>query len=135
MGTSNEIQKRETNRRRALWRLARLAPGNHAALDIIQTLNEIEQAELNDASLVKNTANVAEVLNQVQAEDYAQGISIVRVENIPQPWRARFVAASIGSTRLEAGFYELDWLSFLKKWQAEMTHLERHRVAVTSSVP
>lgn len=123
MGTSNEIQKRETHRRRALWRLASLVPGDHAALDIIQTLNEIEQAELNDASLVKNTLNVAEVLNQVQAEDYAQGISIVRVENIPQPWRARFLAASIGSTRLAEGFYAHDWHSFLNKWQAEMTHL------------
>lgn len=108
---------------------------SYQGIALIQTLNEIEQAELNDGSLVKNTTNVAEVLNQVQAEDYAQGISIVRVENIPQPWRARFLAASIGSTRLAEGFYAHDWHSFLKKWQTEMTHLERHRVAVTRRAP
>lgn len=51
MEANNDIHQRETERRRALWRLAGLAPGDSAALELIQALDEINQAELDDASL------------------------------------------------------------------------------------
>jgi len=72
---------------------------------------------------------VGEVLVQVPVEPNASTIGIVRVEHIPEPWRSRFLAASIGSTRVVEGFYAHDWHSFLRKWQAEMCHVAEHRTA------
>lgn len=131
----NELHERETQRRRALWRLAGLKPGDSAALELIQALDGIEQAEIDDASLAATILEADEVLVQVPVERHASTLSIVRVEAIPQPWRARFLAASIGSTKVAEGFYAHDWHSFLRSWQAEMTHLERHRIAVTKGMP
>ena len=79
----NELHERETQRRRALWRLAGLKPGDSAALELIQALDEIEQAELDDASLATAILDVGEVLAQVPVEPHASTLSIVRVEAIP----------------------------------------------------
>lgn len=129
MEDNNDIHKRETERRRALWRLAGLRPGDDAARELVQTLDEIDQAEIDDAALVMRIPDVGEVLVQVPVEPNASTIGIVRLEHIPQPWRSRFLAASIGSTRVVEGFYAHDWHSFLRKWQAEMWHLAEHRGA------
>lgn len=130
MEGNNDIHKRETHRRRALWRLAALAPGDTAAFELIQLLDEVDQAELDDDSLGTMILGVEEVLVQVQVqvEPHPSTISIVKVEEIPQPWRSRFLAASIGSTRVTEGFYAHDWHSFLRKWQAEMRHVAEHRI-------
>lgn len=132
MEGNNDIHKRETQRRRALWRLAGHVPGDSAALGLIHELDAIDQEELDDASLVTAILDEDTVLVQVPVEPHASTLSIVRVETIPQPWRSRFLAASIGSTRVAEGFYAHDWHSFLRRWQAEMAHLERHRMAVSN---
>lgn len=124
----SDIYKRETRRRRALWRLAGLSPGDPAASELIQVLDETDQSELDDVCLATPISDVEEVLIQVPDEAHASTLRIVRVENIPQPWRARFLAASIGSTRVTEGFYLHDWHKFLKKWQAEMRLLAVHRI-------
>ena len=130
-----DIRLRETQRRRALWRLAALAPGDTAAFELIQVLDEVDQAELDDDSLVTKILGVDEVLVQVPVEPHPSTISIVKVEDIPQPWRSRFLAASIGSTRVTEGVYAHDWHKFLRRWQAEMAHLERHRAAISKGCP
>lgn len=129
MEGNNDIHKRETNRRRALWRLAALAPGDTAAFELIQLLDKVNQAELDDDSLGTRILGVEEVLLQVPVEPHPSTLSIVKIEDIPQPWRSRFLAASIGSTRVAEGFYAHDWHSFLRKWQAEMRHVAEHRTA------
>lgn len=48
-------------------------------------------------------------------------------QHIPQPWRARFEAASALSTRLREGGYASDWRRFLRGWVHEMQHLAAHR--------
>jgi hypothetical protein len=126
---NNDIQNRETKRRRALWRLAGLTPGDPAGLELIQVLDEIDQAELNDTPLITKILNEQEVMASVRVEPHASTLSIVRIQTIPEPWRARFLAASIGSTRVAEGFYAHDWHSFLRGWQLEMAHLERHKMA------
>jgi len=55
--------------------------------------------------------------------------SIVREASIPQPWRERFLQASVGSTRLVDGLYAHDWEKFLSEWQAEMKRVDVHRAA------
>ena len=129
MEGDNDIHKRETQRRRVLWRLAGLQPGDHGALELLQALDEIDQAEHGDASLLTKILDVEEVPFQVPVEPHASTIDIVRAEDIPQPWRSRFLAASIGSTRVTEGFYAHDWHSFVRKWKAEMRHLAKHRSA------
>lgn len=129
MEGNNDIHKRETQRRRVLWRLAGLQPGDHDALELLQALDEIDQAEHGDACLLTKILDVEEVLVQVPVEPHASTIDIVRAEDIPQPWRSRFLAASIGSTKVTEGFYAHDWHSFVRKWKAEMRHLAEHRSA------
>jgi hypothetical protein len=129
---NSDIHKRETQRRRALWRLAGLRPGDDAARELVQLLDEIDQAEIDDAALVMRIPDVEEVLVQVPVEPHASTIDIVRAANIPQPWRSRFLAASIGSTRVAEGFYAHDWHKFVRGWRAEMMHLDQHRVALLS---
>lgn len=129
MEGNNDIQNREPKRRRALWRLAGLQPGDDAVREHVQVLEEIDQVEIDDAALVMRISDVEEVRVQVPVEPHASTLNIVRVEAIPQPWRARFMAASIGSTRVSEGFYAHDWHSFLRNWQAEMRHVAEHRTA------
>ena len=52
---------------------------------------------------------------------------IVLDHHIPQPWRMRFEAASMLSTRLREGSYASDWRHFLRLWVREMEHLAAHR--------
>ncbi|ENY74010.1 hypothetical protein C206_29438 [Pseudomonas putida TRO1] len=128
MASDDLLHSRETRRRRTLWTLAYLAPGDPRALCVLRVLDEIdlqEQAWLGSGRI----ATVDEVTNQVASEPHPIGTSIVRDDAIPEPWRERFLCASYGSTRVDEGAYLHDWLKFLSKWQQEMTHLERHRAA------
>jgi hypothetical protein len=57
------------------------------------------------------------------------GVDIIWERDIPQPWRERFLQASIGSTRVSDGPYVADWDNFLTEWEREMRHLQTHRLA------
>ncbi len=118
----------EVVRRKALWALAHLIPGDPRADAVIQVLADIEHQE-HSLPTYRQALGADEVLNLVPSEPHPIGKAIVRDENIPQPWRERFECASRGSTRVAEGAYLHDWLKFLSKWQQEMTHLERHRAA------
>lgn len=118
----DELNQRETRRRRALWTLAHLAPGDPRALAVWRVLDELDRQDHSSQAL-----SVDQVLNEVVSEPHPIGTSIVREEAIPQPWRERFLCASRGSTRVEDGAYFHDWLKFIEKWKQEMAHLESHR--------
>ncbi|XRA79411.1 hypothetical protein RPN52_19540 [Pseudomonas putida] len=115
-------------RRRTLWTLAHLDPGDPRALCVLRVLDEIDQQEQAWLGSGRITT-VDEIAYQVTAEPHPIGISIVRDDAIPEPWRERFVCASLGSTRVAEGAYLHDWEKFLAKWKQEMAHLERHRAA------
>lgn len=128
MASDDPLHFREVRRRRALWTLAHVAPGDPRALWVLRVLEDIDQQE--QAWLGSGRiATVDEVANQVASVLHPIGTPIVRDEAIPEPWRERFLCASYGSTRVAEGAYLHDWLKFLSKWQQEMTHLERHRAA------
>jgi len=63
-------------------------------------------------------------------EFHSSNLQIVREVSIPEPWRERFLQASIGSTRLEAAPYLHDLEKFVHLWTQEIQHLEAHRSAV-----
>lgn len=128
MASDNSLHLRESRRRRALWTLAHLRPGDPRALCVLRVLDQIDQQE-QDSLRAEQIPTIDEVTNRVASESHPIGIPIVRDDAIPEPWRERFLCASYGSTRVVEGAYLHDWLNFLSKWQQEMTHLERHKAA------
>lgn len=123
----DKLKDREALRRQALWTLAHLTPGDPAAVAVIKVLDDLDERELL-AGLPMPTLD--EVRDAVVPESRPTGFSIVRESNIPQPWRERFLRASLGSTPVADGPYDHDWKKFLQGWEAEIRHLAHHRAAM-----
>lgn len=123
----NELRELEGARRRTLWALASLRPGDPTASDLLAILDDLDDQERNGAPSMDRPLDLDEVRNSVPVHHHQCGIDIVLELNIPQPWRERFRQASIGSTRLPEAPYASDWDKFLARWKAEMRHLEQHR--------
>lgn len=126
--TYEELRKLETNRRKALWSLAGFIPGDPKAADALAILDDLEIQE----RICKPTTDKPLELNRVRDSVPVQHhhcIDIIFEHDIPQPWRERFLQASVGSTRISDGPYATDWHKFLSGWEAEMRHLEAHRAA------
>ena len=123
----DDLRSRESVRRKALWTLSHLIPGDPKAAAIVDVLDDIEGQERVDLNHSHPGLDIDAVRKAVLIERHSSGISIVREANIPQPWRERFRQASIGSTRLVDGPYAHDWDKFLNEWQAEMQHLDAHK--------
>jgi hypothetical protein len=125
----DDLRTRESVRRKALWTLSHLMPGDPKAAAILDVLNGIEVQECVDLNLSHPVLDIDTVRKAVLIERQSSGISIVREASIPQPWRERFLQASVGSTRLVDGPYAHDWEKFLAQWQLEMRNLDAHMSA------
>jgi hypothetical protein len=64
----------------------------------------------------------------------SSGLQIVREESIPEPWRERFLQASIGSTRVETGPFLNDFEKFINLWKHENQRLEAYRSAIDEKI-
>ncbi|WP_054881399.1 hypothetical protein [Pseudomonas sp. NBRC 111128] len=126
--SQEKIRSREARRRKALWKLASLKPGHPEAAALIAILNSISLEEHGDPDFDLVLA-LEELRISVAIRRHPSGKEIVCDSEIPQPWRERFLQASLGSTRLVEGFYADDWKKFLREWDAEMWHLEAHKAA------
>ena len=104
-------------------------PGDPQAVAILNVLDDIEDQERVDLNQRHPHLDIDAVRKAVLIERHSSGINIVDEASIPQPWRERFLQASIGSTRLVDGPYGHDWDKFLTQWQAEMKHLDAHMSA------
>lgn len=120
------LWQREKTRRRALWQLQGLRPGDPAAAEWLLMLNEVEFLERSEP-IGEGCALTIEQLRKRVPVVELRGFRIVRDDDIPEPWRERFGQASTGSTRLHEGSYSRDWLRFLSLWEQEMAHLQQHR--------
>ena len=129
MTHDEELRNRETARRKALWALASILPGDPKASALLDVLDEIELHERNGTSVPAQALSVEKLRDAIPTEPHPIGCRIVREANIPQPWRERFLRASLGSTRVADGPYAHDWEKFLDEWEREMQHLQRHRAA------
>ena len=127
--TYDLLRERERTRRRVLWALASLRPGDPTASEPLTILDGLDDQERYDTPYSDKTLELIEVRNSVSVMRHSSGIDIILEQTIPQPWRERFNQASIGSTRLLDGFYACDWDKFLDDWDAEMLHLKQHRAA------
>jgi len=131
--THDELRQLEGARRRALWALASLHPGDSNASELFTILDELDEQERSGTSYSDNPLELIEVRNSVSVKRHISGIDIILERTIPQPWRERFHQASIGSTRLVDGPYASDWYKFLACWETEMQHLEAHRAACSKA--
>ncbi len=127
--THDELRQLEGARRRTLWALACLRPGDPRASDLLVILDDLDDQERNDTPCSDKPLDLIQVRNSVSLMRHNSGINIILEQTIPQPWRERFYQASIGSTRLIDGPYASDWDKFLTEWEREMQHLQTHRVA------
>jgi len=127
--TDDELRQLEGARRRTLWALACLRPGDPTASDLLAILADLDYQERNDTPCGDRLLELTEVRNSVSVMRHNSGIDIILEQTIPQPWRERFNQASIGSTRLLDGPYASDWDKFLVEWEREMQHLQDHRLA------
>ncbi|MDY0937995.1 hypothetical protein [Pseudomonas viridiflava] len=126
--TSDELRALESTRRRALWELASFSPSDPKASRLLIILDDLEHQELQSAYSTDKPLELKEVRDSVPVQHHCS-IDIIFEHDIPQPWRERFLQASVGSTRTPEGPYAGDWKKFLSMWEAEMRHLEAHRAA------
>jgi len=127
--TCDLLRERERTRRKVLWALASLRPGDPNASDLLAILDDLDDQERNNTLCSDKPLELTEVRNSVSVMRHNSGVDIILERTIPQPWRERFHQASIGSTRLVDGPYAADWNIFLASWEAEVRHLEQHRAA------
>lgn len=127
--THDELRQLESTRRKALWKIASIQPGDPSASELLTLLDDLDDQERSRTVTPAGALDTTEVRDFVQVHQHHCGVDIVLEMNIPQPWRERFLQASIGSTRLPDGPYARDLKKFLSKWELEMRHLAMHRAA------
>lgn len=125
--TSDELRALESLRRRALWELASLSPGDPKSSRLLIILDDLDHQERHSPSSTDKLLELDAVRDAVSIKHHHSGIDIVVELDIPQPWRERFLQTSIGSTRIPDGLYGRDWRKFLDEWEDEMEHLLKHQ--------
>lgn len=127
--TSTELSELERARRKALWALASLHLGDSMALGVLAILDDLDDQERSSTAFIHEPLELNKVRRSVPVKRHHSGIDIVLELDIPEPWKERFLQASIGSTRLPEGPYACNWQKFLVEWEREMQHLQNHRAA------
>lgn len=106
MTIDHRLRSLEIARRRALWALADLQPGDARAEKVLAELDEVDQGLQDIVSA--NQLSTQELVDVVITKLH-NGVQLVVEESIPEPWLQRFQAASVGSTRLVEGPYLRDF--------------------------
>lgn len=130
MTIDHRLRSLEIARRRALWALANLQPGDARAEKVLAELDEVDQGL---QVIVSGDQLSAQELVNVVTTKLHNGIQLVVEDSIPEPWLQRFQAASVGSTRLAEGPYLRDFEKFVAVWHQELDHLKAHRAHRSST--
>lgn len=124
MTIDHRLRSLEIARRRALWALADLQPGDARAEKVLAELDEVDLAL---QGVMGGDQLSAQGLVDLIATRLHNGVQLVVEDSIPEPWLQRFQAASVGSTRLAEGPYLRDFEKFVAVWHQELEHLSAHR--------
>lgn len=124
MTIDHRLRSLEIARRRALWALADLRPGDARAEKVLAELDEVDQGL---QAIVSGDQLFAQELVDLITTKLHNGVQLVVEDSIPEPWLQRFQAASVGSTRLAEGPYMRDFERFVAVWHQELEHLNAHR--------
>ena len=118
---------RENLRRQALWAMTHRERRAHAlaCLDLIERLDH--EAPIGEAA-TWTLGDVARLVPVSRRDN--PPLEVVRLADIPEPWRSRMATASIGSTMCSAfpGYYVDDWRTFLRLWRLEHEQLHEYRL-------
>lgn len=125
MSSTKLLWLRESDRRKAIWQLDRLVPGDPRAEPILQRLVDIEQLDLVEP--LADCHLCLQQLLELPREAHRVGYQIVRDEHIPEPWLTRFAVAHTGAARVTEGYYWHDWTDFLQAWSTENDHIDKHK--------
>lgn len=124
MTIDHRLRSLEIARRRSLWALADLQPGDARAEKMLAELDEVDLAL---QGVMGGDQLSAQGLVDLIATKLHNGVQLVVEDCIPEPWLQRFQAASVGSTRLAEGPYLRDFEKFVAVWHQELEHLNAHR--------
>lgn len=127
--SDDKLREQEAKRRKALWMLANISPGDSKAFDALSILDDLDLQEGKYSPNADKALELNQLRDCVAVLHHQSCIDIILEQTIPQPWRERFNQASVGSTRLLDGPYASDWDKFLACWETEMQHLNAHRTA------
>ena len=130
MTIDHRLRSLETARRRALWALADLQPGDACAEKVLAELDEVDQGQ---QGIVRGDQLSTQELVDAVTTKLHNGAQLVVEDSIPEPWLQRFQAASVGSTRLAEGPYLRDFEKFVAVWHQELEHLKSHRAHRSST--
>ena len=125
----SEIWVRERQRRLAIWQLAELQPGDRAASEILQCLDELERLD-REFPLCDCHLDMRQ-LAELPSAPHPIGCWIIKDDDIPEPWRTRFSVALGPASRVAEGFYRHDWHDFLDAWECDIAQVECHREALS----
>ncbi|NNA70981.1 hypothetical protein [Pseudomonas gessardii] len=125
----DELRELEAKRRKALWMLENISPGDPKGFEALSILDDLDLQERKYSPNADKALELNKLRDCVTVQHHHSGIDVILEQSIPQPWRERFVQASLGSTRLLDRPYASDWDKFLACWETEMQHLEAHRAA------
>jgi hypothetical protein len=120
----HRLRSLEIARRRALWALADLQPGDARAEAVLAELEKVDQAL--QGVVGGDQLSAQEVIDVITTKLH-NGVQLVVEDSIPEPWLQRYQAASVGSTRLAEGPYLRDFEKFVEVWHQELEHLNAHR--------
>lgn len=129
----NDLRELEAKRRKTLWMLASISPGDPKAFDALSILDDLDLQERKYSPHTDKALDLNQVRDCVTVQHHHSVIDIILEQTIPQPWRERFLQASIGSTRAPDGPYATNWDKFLTEWVHEMQHLQNHRLVQAAS--
>ncbi|MEZ1510572.1 hypothetical protein QVM48_14665 [Pseudomonas soli] len=124
MTIDHRLRSLEIARRRALWALADLQPGDARAEAVLAELEKVDQAL--QGVVGGDQLSAQEVIDVITTKLH-NGVQLVVEDSIPEPWLQRYQAASVGSTRLAEGPYLRDFEKFVEVWHQELEHLNAHR--------
>jgi hypothetical protein len=120
----HRLRSLEIARRRALWALADLQPGDARAEAVLAELEKVDQAL--QGVVGGDQLSAQEVIDVITTKLH-NGVQLVVEDSIPEPWLQRYQAASVGSTRLAEGPYLRDFEKFVEVWHQELEHLKAHQ--------
>ena len=132
MTIDHRLRGLEITRRRALWALADLQPGDARAETVLAELEKVDRAL--QGGVGENQLSPQELVDVVITKLH-NGVQLVVEDSVPEPWLHRFRAASVGSTRLAEGPYLRDFEKFVAVWQQELAHLNAHRAHRSTERP
>ena len=82
----DDLRELGAKRRKALWMLANISPGDSKAFDVLSILDDLELQERKDSPHTDKALELKKIRACVTMQHHHSGIDIILERTIPQPW-------------------------------------------------